>query len=97
MPAGRYPSPAGSDVGSTDGTLDILSQYERRGCLRLLRRRDPTAPSSGRARLLEIARRDNPCGCCLFCDAEICAGAIHPKSCGRLHQRWRRVLMLPSP
>ena len=60
----------GTDVGSTDGTLDILSQYERRGCLRLLRRSDPTALVDWQSPMLEIARQDNPCGWGLFCDAD---------------------------
>jgi hypothetical protein len=33
----------GVDVGSTDGTVDILSRYERTGRLQLIRRDDPTA------------------------------------------------------
>jgi len=60
----------GTDVGSTDGTLDILSQYERRGCLRLLRRSDPRALVDWQSTMLEIARQDNPRGWALFCDAD---------------------------
>lgn len=59
-----------TDVGSTDGTLDILSNYERRGCLRLLRRRNPTDLVDWMSPMLELARGDNPYGWCLFCDVD---------------------------
>ena len=60
----------GTDVGSTDGTLDILSQYERRGCLRLVRRSDPTDLVDWQSPMLTMARNDNPSGWCLCSDVD---------------------------
>ena len=61
-----------TDVGSTDGTLDILDRYARRGCLHLLREADPAAPRAGYdGRLMvEAAKEVFRADWCLCCDAD---------------------------
>jgi glycosyltransferase involved in cell wall biosynthesis len=62
-----------TDVGSTDGTLDILALYERRGCLQLIRYHDPTRTGLDHdiaAGMLRVAREYYQADWCLFCDAD---------------------------
>ena len=59
------------DVGSTDGTVDILAEYERSGRLHLTRRSDPTA--DGRHWFGVMAARAREifhASWCLFCDPD---------------------------
>jgi len=59
------------DVGSTDGTLDILCRYERSGRLHLTRRSDPTADGKHWLGALTAHARDTFCASwCLFCDPD---------------------------
>jgi hypothetical protein len=59
------------DVGSTDGTLDILSRYERSGRLHLTRRSDPTAHGQHWLGALTAHARDTfHASWCLFCDPD---------------------------
>jgi hypothetical protein len=61
-----------TDVGSTDGTRDLLDRYARRGRLHLLREADPAAPRAGYDGYVmvgaaqEVYRAD----WCLCCDAD---------------------------
>jgi glycosyltransferase involved in cell wall biosynthesis len=61
-----------TDVGSTDGTLDILDRYARRGCLHLLRDPDPAAPRAGYDGyiMVEAAKDVYRADWCLCCDAD---------------------------
>ena len=61
-----------TDVGSTDGTLDILDRYARRGCLHLLREADPAASRAGYDGyvMIEAAKEVYRADWCLCCDAD---------------------------
>jgi glycosyltransferase involved in cell wall biosynthesis len=59
------------DVGSTDGTLDILAQYERTGRLHLTRRSDPTADGKHWLGAMAARARDTfHASWCLFVDPD---------------------------
>jgi hypothetical protein len=57
-----------SDVGSTDGTLDILSRYERAGCLHLIRVQD--AESEWAIPMIDAAQQRYQAEWCLFGDPD---------------------------
>jgi hypothetical protein len=62
-----------TDVGSTDGTLDILSAYERSGRLHLTRLADPSVRVEQRDWLSVMAvraRETYNAAWCLFCDPD---------------------------
>jgi hypothetical protein len=61
-----------TDVGSTDGTLDLLDRYARRGLLHLLRDSDPAAPRAGYDGyvMVEAAKEVYRADWCLCCDAD---------------------------
>ncbi len=62
-----------TDVGSTDGTLDILARYERAGLLHLTRYDNPSVRAEHRDWLSAMAvraRDELGAGWCLFCDAD---------------------------
>jgi len=62
-----------TDVGSTDGTLDILAAYERSGRLHLTRLSDPTVRAQRRdwlTGMVGIARERFGAAWCLFCDPD---------------------------
>jgi len=62
-----------TDVGSTDGTLDILSRYEASGRLHLIRLHDPATAALNHdipGGMLEAARDRYRAEWCLFCDAD---------------------------
>jgi hypothetical protein len=59
------------DVGSTDGTLDLLAPYERSGRLHLIRRSDPMADGTHwLGELSARAREISHASWCLFCDTD---------------------------
>jgi hypothetical protein len=59
------------DVGSTDGTLDILAEYERSGRLHLTRRSDPTADGKHwLGAMATRARETFHASWCLFVDPD---------------------------
>jgi hypothetical protein len=59
------------DVGSTDGTLDLMAPYERSGRLHLTRRSDPTADGSHWLGVLSTQARDAfHASWCLLCDTD---------------------------
>src|SRR5258708_15194986 len=62
-----------TDVGSTDGTLDILSRYERSGLLHLTRLSNPSIRPENRDWLSAMAARARDtfrASWCLFCDPD---------------------------
>ena len=62
-----------TDVGSTDGTLDILCDYERSGHLHLTRFHDPSVRAENRDWLSAMAYRARDtyrASWCLFCDPD---------------------------
>lgn len=62
-----------TDVGSTDGTLDILAEYERAGRLHLTRFENPSVRAEHRDWLSAMAaraREDYAASWCLFCDPD---------------------------
>jgi hypothetical protein len=61
-----------TDVGSTDGTLDLLERYARRGRLYLWRETDPGAPRAGYDGYVMVAAAREVYGAawCLCCDAD---------------------------
>jgi glycosyltransferase involved in cell wall biosynthesis len=62
-----------TDTGSTDGTLDILAEYERSGRLHLTRLSDPTVPTEHRYWrnvALMRARDTLKASWCLLCDPD---------------------------
>jgi len=62
-----------TDTGSTDGTLDILAEYERSGRLHLTRLPDPTVPPEHRYwrnAAAVRARETFKASWCLFCDPD---------------------------
>jgi glycosyltransferase involved in cell wall biosynthesis len=59
------------DVGSTDGTLDILRRYERTGRLRLISRGEPTAQGKHWLdKMVALAREAFRPSWFLFCDSD---------------------------
>lgn len=62
-----------TDVGSIDGTLDILARYERLGLLRLTRYDNPSVRAEHRDWLSAMAfraRNELDAAWCLFCDPD---------------------------
>jgi len=62
-----------TDVGSSDGTLDILSRYERSGRLHLTRLTNPSVRAEQRdwlSGMATIARERWRAAWCLFCDPD---------------------------
>jgi len=63
----------GTDVGSTDGTLDVLCEYERAGCLHLLQLQCPDVRpdiNDWASAMVGIALEKYEPEWCLFCDAD---------------------------
>ena len=59
-----------TDVGSTDGTLDVLSRYENSGCLKLIRLQNPELDRDLGGAMLHAAVEEYRADWCMFCDAD---------------------------